>query len=69
MVRNRHRDPCAGDPPATPDAPSGPYFVNWYHHRDHLGTLRDVADEAGYVVVGYDDYPYGARMPTCQVTT
>ncbi len=56
------RDPCAGDPPA-PDAPSGPYFVNWYHHRDHLGTLRNVTDEAGYVKIGYDDYPYGARMP------
>ncbi len=56
------RDPCAGDPPA-PDAPSGPYFVNWYHHRDHLGTLRDVTEEAGYVKVGCDDYPYGARMP------
>ncbi len=53
-------NPCPG---GAPDPPSGPAFVNWYHHRDHLGTLRNVTDEAGYVVVGYDDYPYGARMP------
>ena len=41
-------NPCPG---GAPDPPSGPAFVNWYHHRDHLGTLRNVTDEAGYVVV------------------
>ena len=56
-------NPCPGGGSEPPDPPAGPAFVNWYHHRDHLGTLRNVTDEAGYVVVGYDDYPYGARMP------
>jgi RHS repeat-associated protein len=46
-----------------PDAPISPYFVNWSHHRDHLGTSRTVMGEAGYVTVGYDDHPYAARMP------
>ena len=59
-------NPCDDPPPGSP--PSGPSFVNAYHHRDHLGTLRDVTDDGGYLVAGFDWYPYGTRMATGATT-
>jgi RHS repeat-associated protein len=37
-------------------------FVDFYHHRDHLGTLRVVTDDAGAVVSLHDFYPFGIEM-------
>ncbi len=54
-------DPC-DDPP--PDPAPGPRFTNAYHHRDHLGTLRNVTGDGGYLAAAYDWYPYGTRMRT-----
>ena len=54
-------DPC-DDPP--PDPTLGPRFTNAYHHRDHLGTLRNVTGDGGYLAAAYDWYPYGTRMRT-----
>ena len=34
----------------------------WYHHRDHLGSLRIVTDEAGRKAEAHDWYPYGQEM-------
>ena len=53
--------PC-DDPP--PDPAPGPRFTNAYHHRDHLGTLRNVTGDGGYLAAAYDWYPYGTRMAT-----
>ena len=59
-------NPCDDPPPGSP--PAGPSFANAYHHRDHLGTLRDVTDDGGYLVAGFDWYPYGTRMATGATT-
>lgn len=50
-----------GTPPGIP-APSGPTFVNEFHHRDHLGSLRVVTDASGSKVSGHDYYPFGTEM-------
>jgi len=34
----------------------------WYHHRDHLGSLRIVTDESGRKAEAHDWYPYGQEM-------
>jgi RHS repeat-associated protein len=54
-------DGC-NDPP--PDPSSGPSFENAYHHRDHLGTLRNITNDAGHLIAKFDLYPFGLRMPT-----
>jgi RHS repeat-associated protein len=55
--------PCPGggeDPPTEP----GAGFVERFHHRDHLGTLRVITDEAGWQVAALDFYPFGLSMGT-----
>jgi RHS repeat-associated protein len=46
-----------GDPP-DPEI----LFVDSYHHRDHLGSLRVVTDAAGWRVSAHDYYPFGMEM-------
>ena len=52
--------PCPGgeDPPPEPETT----LVERFHHRDHLGTVRVVTDEAGWVVASLDFYPFGLQM-------
>jgi RHS repeat-associated protein len=52
--------PCPGgeDPPPEPETT----LVDRFHHRDHLGTVRVVTDEAGWVVASLDFYPFGLQM-------
>ena len=40
----------------------------WYHHRDHLGSLRIVTDEAGRKAEAHDWYPYGQEMASWTAT-
>jgi RHS repeat-associated protein len=35
--------------------------INYYYTRDHLGSIREVTDEAGAVHAQYDYDPYGNR--------
>ena len=57
-----------GDDPPPPDPgggslPEPPYtFVDSYHHRDHVGSLRAVTDAAGRPVSRHDFYPFGIEM-------
>jgi len=40
----------------------------WYHHRDHLGSLRIVTDESGRKAEAHDWYPYGQEMASWTAT-
>ncbi len=51
--------PGGGDPP---DPPPADPFVAHYQHRDHLGNLRLVTDEAGNVREAHDYYPFGMEL-------
>ena len=54
--------PCPGgeDPPPAPEET----FVDRFHHRDHLGSLRVVTDEAGWKIPSgeLDFYPFGLQI-------
>jgi RHS repeat-associated protein len=52
---------CDPDPPPPP-GPSGPTWVNTFHHRDHLGSLRVTTDAAGWMLSGHDFYPFGMEV-------
>ena len=55
--------PCPGDGGGNPGDPPAPEsWVETYHHRDHLGSLRVITDEAGQVVDLLDYYPYGQEL-------
>ncbi len=48
--------PCTAIPPAPEQ------FIDYYHHRDHLGSLRAVTDPAGWQVSTHDYYPFGMEV-------
>ncbi len=57
--------PCPGGGGGTPGSgPERPMLAESYHHRDHLGSLRMVTDDAGREVAGgaVDYYPYGLEI-------
>jgi RHS repeat-associated protein len=52
---------CGGGGGGTP--PPGSYtWVNRWHHRDHLSSLRVVTSESGSKEEGNDYYPYGLEL-------
>ncbi|NJN64827.1 MAG: hypothetical protein HC882_08055 [Acidobacteria bacterium] len=52
------------DPPPGPVDPpeDGDIYVDRFHHRDHLGSLRVVTDAAGNRIEGMDYYPFGMEL-------
>ncbi|NJN63600.1 MAG: RHS repeat-associated core domain-containing protein [Acidobacteria bacterium] len=52
------------DPPPGPVDPpeDGDIYVDRFHHRDHLGSLRVVTDSAGNRIEGMDYYPFGMEL-------
>jgi RHS repeat-associated protein len=38
--------------------------ANYFYHRDHLGSVREVTDNTGAVVARYDFDPFGRRTQT-----
>ncbi|NJN63602.1 MAG: RHS repeat-associated core domain-containing protein [Acidobacteria bacterium] len=52
------------DPPPGPEDPpqEGDIYVDRFHHRDHLGSLRVVTDAAGNRIEGMDYYPFGMEL-------
>ncbi len=54
---------CGGISPGNPPNPELSYvFANRFHHRDHLGSLRAVSDEGGWVTATHDYYPFGTEL-------
>jgi RHS repeat-associated protein len=53
---------CSGGAPGP--EPTAPAWIDTFHHRDHLGSLRIVTDAGGWVVPGgrHDYYPFGMEM-------
>jgi RHS repeat-associated protein len=52
---------CSGGAPGP--EPTAPAWIDTFHHRDHLGSLRIVTDAGGWVVGdGHDYYPFGMEM-------
>jgi RHS repeat-associated protein len=41
-------------------------FVNHYHHRDQLGTLRVTTDVGGHKIGAFDFYPFGRIIGTSE---
>ncbi len=57
-----------GDPCNCGGSGPGDYnFIDYYHHRDHLGNLRLVTDEAGYEIGAHDFYPFGTEIDQTMV--
>ncbi|ANM29537.1 hypothetical protein ABI59_07995 [Acidobacteria bacterium Mor1] len=58
-----HLENTAEPPCGTPPSPTPGYsLANSYHHRDHLGSLRVVTDEAGAKKSSHDYYPFGGEL-------
>ncbi len=61
--------PATSNPPSTPGIGEASAFVARYQHRDHLGSLRIVTDDAGLVARDsagseerHDYYPFGDEI-------
>ncbi len=60
LAQNVSSDPeeCDGDPPGVPEYA----FLDYFHHRDHLGSLRVVTNDGGWEETSHDFYPFGYEM-------